>query len=787
MKRPLFLLFCLICLAIVLRYPRRLQEDPVFPQGDSYYVRVTGIVDSYEKKESSFSILLADCRISWDNQLYRCDRMLVSVKTDPQVRPGNELWISGSLSPFQPARNPGNMNWQLYYRSLHISYRLYAEDLRITDPRIFWLKDALLSLRDRWMTRINQMEDYWQDHLLSLFSFTDTASVLTALLLGNPSFLSETTYSLYETAGMLPLLSISGLHISLIGGMILWLGKKVRLPLWFSRLLSSLLLLLYWQLCGGKVPAGRAAILFACMNFAPAVRRSYDPLSALSLAGILFLLGSPLLLFQSAFLLSFGAMFGIYLVGPAIQSFICALLPAGREASKIPVRRQKYSAGPHIRSAGRYLGNAVPFAVSLQLSLLPLTLSLFFRYPVYTCLVNLFVLPLAPPLLLFGILGLLLSEVSLSMGAWFLLPCRIILWGYDRLCRYIALLPGASLLLGRPAPARIAIYYLLLFLFVSAVKRLHSLQNGTHAAASGTHRRSVLLKNLSFLLLLSLLPSLLLPLPSRKLQVTFMDVGQGDCALIRSPSGTTILIDGGSSDLSRVTEDRLIPFLESQGIDRLDYVFLSHTDEDHTCAVTGWLEAGYAIGAMVLPQLNENLSSQASYLAVQETARRYQIPLLFFCTGDLWQEDGLSLLCVGPQPADSPAGGSYASLNSASLVLLMEYQGVRILFTGDCGGEGEDYLVRELAARHLTCHILKAGHHGSRTSTGEALLSQLRPSLCIISCGVNNRYRHPSPETLARLDSAGVSYHITADCGAVWLQIRNGEIRLKTMLASPSR
>lgn len=793
MKRPLFLLFCLTCLGILLLYPRSYVEDPYFPQGDSYSVQVTGTVYSYEKKATSFSLLLCDCRITWEDQQYRCDRILVYTENDPQVRPGNQLSLTGTLSSFQPARNPGNMDWWLYYRSQHISYRLYARELTVTDPHIFWLRDRLLTLRDHWMAQLDRMEVCWQDRFPTLFSSGELSPMLAALLLGNQSALSEETYSLYETAGILPVLSISGLHISLIGGGILLFCRKLRLPPWCCRLAASVLVLGYWQLCGGKVSAGRAALLFLSLNLAPLLHRSYDPLSALSLTGILFLLGSPLLLFQTSFLLSFGAMFGICLICPVLQP------AAQKQSPRLPAH-----------PATRYLVKTLSFSAGLQLALFPLTLYLFFRYPAYTIFANLLLLPLTTPLLFCGILGLLLSECSLALGAWLLLPCRIILWIYDKVCRLIALLPGASILLGRPSPVRMALYYLLLFFLVLTWKRLgrlHEISRSGISSSPGRHTataaavpflfplrhcpadtacpilsRLPVLRFCAVLLLLALLPSLLLPLPGRALQVTFVDVGQGDCALIRSPSGTAILIDGGSSDLSGVTEDRLIPFLESQGIGQLDYVFLSHTDQDHVNAVTGWLEAGYPIGAVILPRLNESLSAQTSYLAIQDTCRLYQVPLLYFDTGDLWQEDDLSLLCLGPQPADSPAGRSYTSLNAASLVLLMEYQDIRILFTGDCSDEGETLLVQELAHRGLTCQILKAGHHGSRTATGEALLRQLRPSLCIISCGIHNIYHHPSQETTTRLTAAGIPYYVTADSGAVQLQIQKGRLTLKTML-----
>jgi len=114
---------------------------------------------------------------------------------------------------------------------------------------------------------------------------------------------------------------------------------------------------------------------------------------------------------------------------------------------------------------------------------------------------------------------------------------------------------------------------------------------------------------------------------------------------------------------------------------------------------------------------------------------------------------------------------------------MLEYDGVRILFTGDCSEDGETLLVQELARRGLTCQILKAGHHGSSNATGDALLEQLSPQAAIISCGVQNRYRHPHPEMLERVRNRHISCFVTAQCGAVTLEICDGKAALTTMLA----
>lgn len=767
MKRPLFALFCLTAVCILFWYPKEYQPDSLFPQGQYYSVSAEGTLLSYTQYESSLSLTLKDCRISYEGQDYRCDRLLVTITSDTDsslsdLHIGQSLAVNGSLSSFQPARNPGNFDWRNYYLSRHISYRIYADTARQTGGNIDSLADSILQFRLRLEQTLDQVCDD-----------SNTAGILKALLLGNKTTLEEETKTKYENGGILHILSVSGLHVSLLGSAVLLVSKLFRVPALLRGLLSSVLILLYWQLCGGSLSAGRAAIMFLVMTLAPFLGRTYDSLSALSLAGLLFLWDSPLMLFQSGFQLSFGAVLGIQAVCPAFVP----------KPAKVPAPASYPTAEKDspVHTYGIKFRDSLSFGLGLQMALLPITLYHFYRYPLYSILLNLLVLPLTTPLFLCGMAGLILSAARIPLGQLCLLPCRWILQFYDGLCGLTLSLPAASSLLGRSALWRIALYYggLLLFCWLSArKKRIQTLKKETGRIRFSRLPTPV---QAAFFLLL-LLAVLLLPLPRRSLDITFLDVGQGDCAFLQTVKGTTILIDGGSSDISSMADYRLTPFLESKGTQHLDYVFLSHSDEDHVNGLTDWLDTGGTIGTLVLPALPDTLSAQTSYQELIRLAEQKQIPTLFFQQGSTWTEGDLSIQCLAPLSPEEPDSQRYTSLNSASMVLYLQYQGISLLFTGDCEKEGEDILLAELSRQQLTCHILKAGHHGSNQATDRDLLEQLQPDLVIISCGIRNRYGHPHPDMLARLDTQGIPYSVTASCGAVILSIRNREARIKTML-----
>ena len=777
MKRPLFFLFCLTALGIGLLYPRSYSPDPVFPQGRYYSVTAEGDACELSRREDQLSLVLKNCTLYYEEQRFFCGRLLISLPDDchelSEIGCGNRLRVSGSLSSFSPARNPGNFDWRSYYLARHISYRIYAKSAVLLDSHTDIPADGIRKLSWLLCARLEQLE-----------ASPAFSSVMKALLLGDRSALEEEVTNRYETGGILHILSVSGLHVSLLGGVILTLGRRLHLPPRLCRLAAVCLILLYWQLCGAGLSSGRAAVMFVCQCLAPAAGRTYDSLSALSLAGLFFLLDSPLRLFQSGFQLSFAAVLGIRLVCPV---FAPRLSPEEQKAAT------KTGTEPSVGRWRRLLrrsGTALSFHLGLQLVLLPVTLYHFYRYPLYGILLNLIALPLAAPLFVFGAASLLFSFLWMPLGAALAFPCRLILRFYDALCTLAAALPGASLVPGRPDPRRSALYYLFLALLCLRASRKKGTAPADSFQSQNRHRSpaSLFIRLFSrfpaFFSSLLLIPLLLCRLPGRTLTVTFLDTGQGDCAFLQTPEGTSVLIDGGSSDLTDAAAGRLAPFLESRGVGFLDYVFISHTDADHVNAVMAWLESGGGIGTLILPRLSGSLAEEASYLEFQAAVRRFQIPILFFCQGQTWRQGDLSLLCLAPAVPEGPTV-RYSSLNAASLVLLAEYQGIRVLFTGDCEKDGEDLLLKTLKEQNLTCHILKAGHHGSDGATGSRLLAWLSPDAVIVSCGIRNRYHHPHPDMLERVEKQGVPCYITAQCGAITIAIRDGTASLRTMLPAP--
>lgn len=278
------------------------------------------------------------------------------------------------------------------------------------------------------------------------------------------------------------------------------------------------------------------------------------------------------------------------------------------------------------------------------------------------------------------------------------------------------------------------------------------------------------------------------------LQVTALDVGQGDCIHIRSGEGKHYLIDGGSSSRSGAAEYQILPYLKYEGVRKLEAVFVTHSDSDHCGAILDILESypaeGISVGMLILPAVSAE-SMDENFAKLVERAENCGIRVQYMSRGQYMEDGSMKITCMHPY-----RGYDTREANEYSLVLLLEYGCFSGLFTGDVEGGGEEaawtYMKEYLAGKteetqqeervgtgqtmpegevqgpgdgRLT--VLKVAHHGSAYSTEEELLSALRPRLALISCGKDNPYGHPHRELLERLEAAECRIFITAESGAV--------------------
>ncbi len=710
----------------------------------------------------------------YDTDTYTKGSLLVYCDSADGLKIGNRIRMEGKAVPFAVPENAGQFDERAYYRAERMCCKFNADEIAVLDTDMDMIRE--------WCRTVRQRMDSIYEEILP----QKHAGIVSAILLGDKAELDTDTKSLYQKNGIAHILAISGLHVSLLGMGLFAMIRKCGSPLIPAAAVTMLILVFYGCLTEFSVSTQRAVGMLVIAMFAKILGRSYDSRSACALCGLLILIVNPLQLYQAGFQLSFAAAFGI--------SYF------SRELERMKMNKGKRPLG---KLAISFLSG-----FTTQLITAPIILNCFYELPVYAVFLNLPVIGLLSAMVFFSILAGFAGIFSYSLGKFLAGAVYVILEFYETLCRVAEKLPCPVWLYGKPQGWRMLGYCAVLAMFFVVAEKLG--KRYRHHPKQARYRRWAFL-------VVCLLP--LVFIKSTQVAggciVDFLSIGQGDCSVVRTGNGNTYLIDCGSSSIKSVGEYRLKPWLKYHGIARLEAVFLSHPDSDHTNGVLellektnspdDWYRGEIQIANLVLPAAYRDetkmcviemvsdageaaQNEEKGFDAIYRLARENGIPVLWFDTGDRVTEEGISFTCLHPD-------GEYPTYdtNDASMVLMLESQNTMALFTGDIGQAGETCVMQELERMtEELCGeeakqqkeergtegrldektvILKVAHHGSKNSTSTEFLSLLQPDVSVISCGKNNRFGHPHESTLQRLQQSGSEIAVTMDKGTVTMHI----------------
>lgn len=737
-------------------------------------ILVRGVIKKAEQKEDTVTLVLEEVTAEAGRRTGKFRRMVVyaenrtTEKNDSdsggELAVGVKVQVRGKLAPVEGPGNPGEFDFRTYYRTKGIACRLYGENLAVAGGEAIPYYKGIAEFRMQCAG------------VLEKICMPEDVAVFKAVLLGDTSDMNPEMRDMYQRNGISHLLAVSGQHLAIIGGGIYLMIRRAGAGYGKAGMISAVLVISYGIMTGSSGSAIRAVIMIVCLWLAAVKGRSYDTLSALGAAALILLYRQPYLLYHSGFELSFGAVLAISGLGGWMQSFL---------------------------ELERAWEKTLLISLSVQIVLTPIVLYHYFQHPLYGIFLNLLVIPLVSILMYSGILGIVLGSFWIQGGVAAVGAGHYILRFYELLCEFAEGLPGYSLVLGRPSPGSLVMYFgihgmgtaVVLFCIRgrSAFIRAKSpARCNDHLAESHFRTRvsSISCKPMIlmyFFGIYALSFAALVPRPVKGLEVACLDVGQGDGLLLRTGK-RAVLIDGGSSSQKKLGDIVLEPYLKSRGISWIDYAVVSHGDSDHINGLMYLLEESkdIGIGTLVLPVMGKG---EEVYENLAALARREGTDVVYMKTGD-WVETGeLTLTCLY---AGEDFGGK--DRNSHSLVLCGDYKGFHMLFTGDMGEGQESSLVRlaeqegTLQDIHLNhVQILKTAHHGSRTSSSEVFLDRLRIQLAVVSYGKENSYGHPSPETMERFRRQGISVLETGKKGAITLKTDGTSLRVHAFLEEKSR
>ena len=772
----------------------------VLEEGQS--VRLAGKINRVEEKTNCFYYYLTDCSVEQSDHLMPCNDVLAYVSSD-DYSVGQILILQGTISLFDEATNEGQFDSRAFYRSQKIDFGVWVDSVERVEGK---------SDRFRvWLSRVRV------ELGIPLSRYADDDGVLSAMLLGDKTSLDSEIRSLYQKSGIAHVLAISGLHISLLG-MALYrlLRHRCGLTYLWAGIVAASFLVAYTLMTGNAVSARRATGMLIVYLVADLLGRSYDMLSALSLIVILLLWENPFLVTNSGFQFSVAAVVGIGVgqgvLVPRVGSWkvvygrrkkqddvvrcdAAKCDVAKRDAAKCDAAKcdaERIRMQNLVDWMKRRMDKCLPgmmISLSIQFFTLPLVAYYYYEIPVYAILLNIPVLALIPYVLGLAVFGSLTGQIAFLQPLSFAL-CRVCGWvlhGYRWLCDASLLLPGARMITGKPSEVRVVVYYGLLGAFYYVLwcgmkkKQRQMCTKGAQAEKQEWIRSWF---GFGLGLVLVLLLTFLFVRGKPEFELDILDVGQGDAIYLCASDGTNFMIDGGSTDVKKVGTYRILPFLKAKAIRKVDYWFVSHTDEDHISGLVEVMESGYAVGTLVLAEAQKE-DEKAHWLA--ELAQKNGIRVCYMKAGDVLgtrKEDVVNernraetfrIECLYPTNNNDSE-----DVNDRCLVLYYEDENFSAFFGGDISSEVEEQLVS--AGKCRQTDVLKASHHGSKYSNSDVLLHALHPRLTIASAGKKNRYGHPSPEAIARVGESGSAFYSTIDYGRIRVRFVDGE-----MVAEPYR
>lgn len=557
----------------------------------------------------------------------------------------------------------------------------------------------------------------------------DVAPLLSAMAAGDRSGVSDSDYTALSRSGVAHLLAVSGMHVCfLVSLLTLLCGMDPR-----RRAAVCLPVVALFALAvGGSPSVLRSCIIWGFALLAPVLGRENDPWSALAAALSFLLLWNPLSAANAGLQLSFASMVGITLVTPKVSAVLGRL--------RLPVDREKprwKRLAPELANGGlKLLCGALASTLGALVFTVPLTAYYFGSFSLAAPLTNMLVVPVAAAAfalgLVTGLVGFLSPAAAAGMGRLFAWPARYML----AVARGVAALPYSSLTLqGFYYPAALVGLYALLLIAVLWRSQRRRWWIFT-ACGAGMLAAGILFTALTF--------------RAGDLNVTALDVGQGQSVLLYS-GGETALVDcGGNSaaDPGDVAADYLL----DRGETRLDKLILTHYHSDHTDGLATLFDR-IEVAEVILPEMEHDLDVQTWVL---ELAAEHH-------TAVTWVRADQTTALGGAQlQIFAPLGSGEA--NEEGLSVLASAGDFDVLITGDMGTQVEERLVKYHDLPR--CEVLVAGHHGSNGSNGDTLLAAIRPRTVLISVG-SNTYGHPGEETLRRLERWDAEIYRTDLSGAL--------------------
>lgn len=663
-------------------------------------------------------------------------------KTKIKLQYGDIIEVKGKYEEPESRRNYKGFDYKLYLKTKNILGTLKSTNIKkvshkIENP-IEYIESKSIKLSENLKQKANNILPQ------------EIASIFIGIILGDRTEIPEEAIENFRNANMSHILAVSGMHMSylillatqIIGKLI---GKKQ------SYYISIILIIEYMFLTGFSASIIRAGIMGIILISSKIFYKNNDVLTNIAISALIILLKNPYTILDLSFQFSYGGTIGIILFQKFISKNFLEKIIKPKKIIEI-----------------------ISVTISAQIIILPISIIQFNKLNIYFILTNLIIGFIIGPVMACGFTFLITLIINVKTAQIFSIILQIAIKALI-LTSQIAKLPYSNIYLPTPNFIQIIIYFLSIHIFMF-IYYIYNTKNKTQTVKRFRNIISMIkfylkyrmtpktksrTKIISIIIIALIMVMQIIP---KDLKVYFVDVNQGDSTFIVTPKGKTILIDGGGSSYTNVGKNTLLPYILDRGYTKIDIAIISHMDLDH-CDGIIYLMDKIKIKTIIIGKQYEESDNYKRFVKL---AKEKRIEVKIVEAGEnINIERNVNLDILWP---DSKNKISENAINNNSLVFKLKYKKYSILFTGDIEEIAEKAIL-ERYKNMLQSTILKVAHHGSKTSTTAEFLKAVKPRYALIGVGKNNKFGHPSENTIKKLKEMKVKIFRTDELGEITIKM----------------
>lgn len=653
--------------------------------------------------------------ISRGDQYLLDEKILLNIydlREDSDVKIGDIIKFTGKLKSPVENTNPRLFNYKNYLKSKKI-YMTSSISHRELIPL-----DSEINSLDRIKLGFNNLVKTTFSRYLS----EENSRLMTGIILGKSSLIDPEDKVAYNDLGLAHILAVSGLHLGIISSSLIFLMEKLKFDKRLNYIITIIFIWIYAYLISFPASVLRASLTLTFLYISRILYKPYNSINILSMTMFILLIINPFFIYNTGFIFSFAASYSLVLFMERIRIAL----------------KSKFG-------NNKFILDALAAILAVQVGLLPIEIYYFNKIKILGPIANLLLVPLISLSLMIAFSMILVELIFSPFNPILAIIINSILEVESLLLKFINQFSYLNIKMASPSMFSIILYYLFILVVFNfrKIKKIDIYK----------------IKIVNFLLVLLIISTSLNMYLNDDVEIHFIDVGQGDCALIRS-GGQNILIDTGGDIMEgqNVGKNITLPYLEKLGIGKIDKLFISHFHTDHYQAIF---------------DLADEIKIEriyASYMPEDEDLIRLilekQVDFKILKAGDSLDLDkNIRLLNIWPGDGELAQLGD----NNMSMCSYLKIHGTSLLFSGDIEEEAEKKISDSIG--DLNLDILKVPHHGSKTSSTQVFISKVDPKNAVVSVGRNNMFNHPSEEVIERYKLNGTKTYRTDRDGMVYFNI----------------